>query len=81
MNAFKKQLVVRSPAEARRARRLALQRARRCYTCRVGVRDREAKEDACVGCGELIGYYSCAPGYCRACAHDPSWVSFTEAFQ
>jgi hypothetical protein len=63
-----------------RARRNAMARARRCFTCRrrdpmggLGV----AKDgiSGCLGCGELIGYYSCAPGYCVACAHDPRWVS------
>ncbi len=54
-------------------RRRALARARKCSTCR---RDTIAwgELDGCIGCGELIDYLSCSPGYCSPCAHDPCWV-------
>lgn len=64
-------------------RRRALARARRCYTCRKdppdggGYGGYGSPADGirqCLGCDRLIGYYSCAPGYCVACAHDPCWV-------
>lgn len=74
-----------TPRRARRAfcaepghRRRALARARRCATCRQdGAGGYGSPKDgisACLGCGTLIGYYSCMPGSCVACAHDPCWA-------
>lgn len=60
-------------------RRRALARARRCTTCRKEPGYAEYgspayRDMACLGCGRVIHYYSCAPGSCVACAHDPCWV-------
>lgn len=67
--------------DKKRHRRTALARARRCTTCKKGPcgwgEPRDGISD-CIGCGELIGYYSCSPGYCVACAHDPCWVPLSE---
>jgi len=56
--------------EAHRHRALTL--ARRCYTCRSS-RQGEVSPFQCLGCERTVDYYSCAPGYCRDCAHDPCW--------
>lgn len=53
-------------------RRKALARAHRCTTCREPPAT-ERPPEPCLGCGEPIAYWTCAPGYCRACAHDPCW--------
>jgi len=54
----------------------AAQRAGGCATCTDGVkRALREKPDPCIGCGESIDYFSCAPGYCAMCAHDPCWRS------
>lgn len=70
-------LAERTP-EQRRARRTALARARRCPTCRDRGPAVEKLAEPCLGCKEPTGYYSCAPGYCRACAHDSAWVPLSE---
>lgn len=69
--------VRRADCEDPTHRRRAYARARRCTTCRKGPTGYGSPKDgvsACLGCGTLIGYYSCAPGSCVACAHDPCWV-------
>lgn len=43
-----------------------------CVTCRV-VEHGEKKMEPCIGCKTPIDYFSCSPGYCRLCAHDPCW--------
>lgn len=72
----------RTVEQQRRARRLALQRARRCTTCRCwqDLRDRKSNEP-CLGCGDPLDYYTCSPGYCRACAHDPGWVKLSDVVE
>jgi hypothetical protein len=65
------------PAERARHRRRAKARASKCLTCRprpTGYGEGKEGISACLGCGVLIGYHSCAPGYCVLCAHDPCWV-------
>lgn len=64
------------PEVARRCGRLARARAKRCSTCRDASDPALLRTaiKACLGCGNLIDYYSCAPGYCVLCAHDPCWV-------
>lgn len=64
--------------EEKNHRKRALAKARSCTTCREHRDPRGhkfAKPEPCLGCKRVIDYYSCAPGYCVACAHDPCWVS------
>ena len=55
-------------------------RAAACTTCS----DADGREDhpvePCIDCGVPIAYYSCAPGRCVLCAHDPCWVPFSELY-
>jgi hypothetical protein len=46
-----------------------------CTTCRDRHLEGGREPKPCLECGELTAYYSCAPGYCSLCAHDPRWVS------
>ncbi len=73
---------------SRRLRSEAIVAAARCGTCsRIKPDgpvphdlDTGAQPKPCLGkCTREISYYSCAPGYCRICAHDPRWVSIEEA--
>lgn len=56
-----------------RHRRRARARAAKCSTCSRGGSPMFPSA-TCIGCKELISYYSCAPGYCMLCAHDPCWM-------
>lgn len=62
-------------------RRQALAKAARCSTCRKGSTGKYGapmyRTEPCIGCQKPIDYYSCAPGYCVACAHDPCWKPVT----
>lgn len=58
-------------------RRVAERRAGRCFTCLDGRTkgQRIGGAEPCFGgCGAVVDYYSCSPGYCVLCAHDPCWV-------
>lgn len=68
------------PAARAAHRRRAQRRADRCATCRDGVTHggRTGGASPCLGgCGAAVVYYSCSPGYCVLCAHDPCWVRIT----
>lgn len=56
----------------RKCRRLALARANKCRTCRSS--DPIGREASCIGCGTPTSSWTCVPGYCRVCSHDPRWL-------
>jgi hypothetical protein len=58
-------------------RRRALARARKCSTC--SPRGPDVQRLECLQCGEAVDHFTCVPGYCRVCAHDPCWKSLEEA--
>lgn len=65
------------PNDRAQHRLVARERADRCFTCCSGVArgGRTGGADTCLGCDAVVAYYSCAPGYCVLCAHDPCWVT------
>lgn len=49
--------------------------ARDCATCSSDDETDRCLGKTCLECGESMDRWSCAPGYCQLCAHDPRWVS------
>lgn len=68
-------------------RKAAVEAAKKCGTCsRIKIGEplpfdlsRSGPPETCLGkCTREISYYSCAPGYCVVCAHDPRWRSIDD---
>src|SRR3990167_1053839 len=59
-------------------RRAAEMAAATCYTC--AHLTPAAEPHGCLGCSASLNSYSCMPGYCPTCAHDPRLMGLEDAF-